>query len=170
MPSSMDTMIAKGTGVVKSMEARLNGLVGVFRTLAEQHGEVSALMKRVKNDTDKRADLWPKIRLELVSHEKGELREVYPVLRDLPETRALADRHEAEATELSTLIDRINATPIASEEWGRFFSQLVDMVENHADEEEQTIFPEAQKAIGAARARELEPKFLATKKQIAHSA
>jgi len=101
----MDTMIAKSTGAVKSMEARLHGLVGVFKTLAEQHGEVSALMKRVKHHADKRADLWPVIRLELVSHEKGELREVYSVLRDLPETRALADHHEAEASELSALID-----------------------------------------------------------------
>jgi hemerythrin superfamily protein len=170
MPSSMDTMIAKGSGVVKSVEARLNGLVGVFKTLAEQHGEVSALMKRVKHDADKRADLWPKIRTELVSHEKGELREVYPVLRELPETRALADRHEAEASELSSLIDRINMTPTASEEWGRFFEQLVTMVESHVEEEENDIFPQAQKAIGPDRAKELEPKFLATKKQIAHTA
>lgn len=169
MPSSMDTMIAKGSGVVKSMEARLHGLVGVFKTLAEQHGEVGSLMKRVKNDADKRAELWPKIRMELVSHEKGELREVYPVLRELPETRALADRHEAEATELSSLIDRINTTPIASEEWGRFFEQLVTMVESHVEEEENDIFPNAQKAIGHERAKELEPRFLAAKKQIAHA-
>jgi hemerythrin superfamily protein len=163
-------MIAKGSGVVKSMEARLHGLVGVFKTLAEQHGEVGALLKRVKHDAAKRADLWPTIRMELISHEQGELREVYPVLRELPETRALADRHEAEASELSTLIDRINVTPIASEEWGRFFEQLVNMVESHAEEEESDIFPRAQKTIGADRARQLEPKFLATKKQIAHTA
>lgn len=170
MPSSMDTMIAKGTGAVKSVEARLHGLTGVFKTLAEQHGEVGALLKRVKADADKRADLWPKIRMELISHEKGELREVYPVLRELPETRALADRHEAEASELSSLIDRINMTPTASEEWGRFFEQLVTMVESHVEEEENDIFPQAQKAIGPDRAKELEPKFLATKKQIAHTA
>ncbi|HET9621743.1 MAG TPA: hemerythrin domain-containing protein [Kofleriaceae bacterium] len=165
----MDTMIAKGTGAVKSVEARLHGLTGVFKTLAEQHGEVSALMKRVKSDADKRADLWPTIRMELVSHEKGELREVYPVLRELPETRMMADRHDAEAGALETLIDRINNTPTASEEWGQFFEQLVNMVENHAEEEEAQIFPVAQKAIGAQRAKEIDARFLAAKKQIAHT-
>lgn len=167
MPTHMDSMIAKGTGAVKAVEARLHGLVGVFKTLSEQHGEAGALLKRVKSDPDKRAELWPKIRQELVSHEEGELREVYPVLREHPETRAMADRHQAEAGELSSLIDRIHEAEIASEEWGRFFEQLVRTVENHVQEEEKEIFPKAQQVIGAARAKELEPRFLAAKRQIA---
>jgi hypothetical protein len=169
MPTSMDSMIAKGTGAVKSVEARLHGLVGVFRTLSEQHGEVGALLKRVNGHAEKRADLWPKIRQELVSHEKGELREVYPVLREFAETRALADRHETEAGELSALIDRINSTATASEDWGRFFEQLVQMVEHHVEEEERDIFPKAQQVIGAARAKEIEPKFLAAKRALAQT-
>lgn len=167
MPNRMDSMIAKGTGAAKAVEARLRGLVGVFKTLAEEHGEAGALLKRVKNNPAKRADLWPKIRQELVSHEKGELREVYPVLRANPETSALAERHDAEAGQLSALIERIHAADMASDEWGQLFDQLISLVEQHVAEEEHDIFPKAQEAIGADRARELEPRFLATKKQIA---
>lgn len=167
MPTRMDSMIAKGTGTAKAVEARLRGLVGVFKTLSEQHGEVSAMLKRVKSDPARRADLWPKIREELMSHEKGELHEVYPALRAHPATRELADRHEAEAGELSMLIHRIHQTDMSSAEWDQQFERLVALVELHVREEEHDIFPKAQEALGAERAKELEPRFLAAKKQIA---
>jgi len=142
----------------------MHGLTGVFRTLAEQHGEVSALMRRVVGHADKRMDLWPKIRQELLSHERGELDEVYPALRQFAETRGLADRHQQEAGELSSLIEQINRATPASDEWSRFFEQLVTMVEQHAEEEERDIFPKAQKVLGPDRAKQLEPRFLAAKK------
>jgi hemerythrin superfamily protein len=169
MPTRMDSMGSKGAGTAKGVEARLRGLVGVFKTLAEQHGEVSSLLQRVKRDRDKRVALWPKIRQELLSHEKAELREVYPVLSAHSEIRSLALQHDVEANELSMLIDRIHATEISSEEWGGLFEQLIVLVERHAHEEEQEIFPKAQDAIGVAQAKEIEPRFLATKKQVAAS-
>jgi hemerythrin superfamily protein len=166
MPNRMDSVIAKGTGVAKAVEARLHGLVGVFKVLAEQHGEAGALLKRVKADPSKRAELWPKIRQELTSHEKGELREVYPVLREYAETRVFADRHQAEADELSAQIDRIHGLDMAAPAWEREFDRLIQLVEAHVREEENEIFPAAQDAIGADRAKEIEPRFLAAKKQL----
>lgn len=169
MPNRMDSMIAKTKGAAKAVEARMHGLVGVFKTLCEQHAEAGALLERVKRDPDRRAELWPKIRQELVSHEKAELREVYPVLSEHVETRALAVRHDAQASELSMMIDRIHETEMASPRWGEMLDQLIEMVERHVHEEETEIFPRAQDAIGAARARDIEPRFLAVKKQLAAS-
>lgn len=168
MPNRMDSMIiSKGTGAMKGAGARLHGLVGVFKILSEQHREAVALLRRVKRDPEQRAELWPKIRQELLSHENSELRELYPVLRAHDQTRALAERHEAEASQLSALIDRIHGAQMASAEWGRLFGQLVDQVEQHVREEEGEIFPKAQEIIGAARAREIEPRVLAAKQQVA---
>jgi len=167
MTSRVDSMIAKGTGVMKGLGARMHGLQGVFRTLAEQHGEVAALLKRVQGDDQKRAELWPKIRQELMSHEQAELREVYPALRERVETRALADHHDREAGELSVLIGQLDATPPSSSEWGALFDQLVTRVEHHVHEEEHDIFPRAQDVIGVERAKQLEPRFLAAKQQLA---
>lgn len=164
MPTSIDNLMAKGSGAVHSMEARLHGLTGVFRVLAEEHGEAGALLKRIKANPDKRMDLWPKVRQELTSHEKGEMAELYPVLRQFAETRSIAEHHDREAGELSSLIERIDQTAPSSGEWDRFFEQLVDMVEHHVDEEEKDIFPKAQQVIGADRAKEIEPRFLAAKR------
>jgi hypothetical protein len=76
MPSRIDSMLSHGLGKVKEVKARLTGLVGVFATLAEQHGEVAALLQSARRSDEKFAELWPTIRRELISHEHAELREV----------------------------------------------------------------------------------------------
>jgi hemerythrin superfamily protein len=169
MPSQVDSMMSHGMGKVKEIKARLSGLVGVFATLAEQHGQVAALLERAKRGDDKFAELWPKIRKELISHEQGELREVYPVLRARDATRELADHHDAEAAQLEQLISTIDDLAIGSPTRRERFDQLVDMVLHHAREEETDIFPQAQDALGKEQAEELEAKFLKAKQQIAEA-
>jgi hypothetical protein len=65
-------------GAVKATKAKIKGLTGVFERLSREHGEVMALLLRVKASShpEVRAELFPKIRAELLSHEKGELLEV----------------------------------------------------------------------------------------------
>jgi iron-sulfur cluster repair protein YtfE (RIC family) len=167
MANRMDSMISHGMGKVKAIKARIEGLVGVFQTLAEQHGEVAALLERARSSPEKRAELWPTIRMELLSHERGELRELYPVLRMYPETRALADGHDEEARELEQLISVLDATLIASDAWDALLDRLTETVLAHAKEEENQIFPQAQRVIGEERALEIEPKFLLAKQQVA---
>ena len=166
MANPMDQVISKGAGVAHEIKARMDGLVGVFATLAEQHGEASALLGRAKADEGKRSELWPTIRAALKAHEQGELREVYPVLRQYAELRALADRHETEATVLNQTIDQMDAHGPKSSQFAVLLDKLISLVVAHATEEEKQIFPKAQDVIGDARAKELEPRFVAAAKQI----
>jgi hemerythrin superfamily protein len=165
MPNRIESIMAKGAGKVKGVKARLEGLVGVFRTLAEQHGEVKVLLKHLQDDPDRRSQLWPEIRRELLSHERGELREVYPVMREHPQLMELALHHDEEAADLENLIDDIEAA--GDVDWQPLYDQLVDMVNHHAQEEEKHIFPKAQKVIGDKLTEELDARFLAAKRQIA---
>jgi hemerythrin superfamily protein len=165
----MDTLISRGKGKMKAMKARLDGVVGVFKTLTEQHGEVEALIARVMRDADRRQDLWPKIRTELRSHEQAEVQEVYAALRDQELTRALVVEHDTEVSELERLIDQLDLTDISGAAWGTLFEQLADTVMAHATEEEAEIFPLAQNTLGTARAKQLDEKFVATQKRIARS-
>jgi hemerythrin superfamily protein len=169
MPNKMDSVIAKGTGKVKGIKARLEGLGGVFKTLSQQHGEASALIDRIKRDAKVRAELWPTLRKELVSHERAEIREVYPELREHAETSALADHHDEEAGELDKLIQKLSSLDLASEQWGRLFEKLENMVVYHASEEEKEIFPKAQGVIGDEMTEKLDERFLATQKRIKES-
>lgn len=166
MSNKTDSIIAKGTGKMKGVKARLAGLEGVFKTLSEQHGEAKVLIDKIKSDPKKRAELWPTLRKDLVSHERAEMREVYTELREHFETSALADHHDEEAGELDRVIQELSALDLASDEWGRLFATLGEKVIHHATEEEKEIFPAAQPVIGDEMTDMLDERYLATQKRI----
>jgi Hemerythrin HHE cation binding domain len=166
MANRLDQIISKGAGLAHEVKARMDGLVGVFNTLAEQHAEAGALLKRAKADESKRSELWPTIRAALKSHEQGELRVVYAALREHAELTALADHHAAEADQLSRTIDQMSALGARSPQFAIMLDRLIALVEAHAAEEETRTFPTAQSVLGDARARELDAQFLSVAKQI----
>jgi len=164
----MDQILSKGAGKVSEIKARAHGLVGVFATLAEQHGEAHSLLGRLAADPAKHGALWPTIRAALVSHEGGELREVYPALREYRELIALADLHEGQATQLSAAVEAVGllGDQPKPEQLMPLLRNLMRLVESHVAEEEGDIFPRAQEVIGDARAKELDGKFVAAAKRI----
>ena len=166
MPNPMDQVMSKGAGLANELKARLAGLVGVFNTLAEQHGEAGALLKRARGDVEKRTELWPTIRAALRAHEQAELREVYPVLGSYSELQALVKRHAAEANELSQTVDMMDTFDPQSVGFETMLHKLIALVEAHAAEEEKYIFPTAQQVIGENRARDLDQSFQAVAMQI----
>jgi hemerythrin superfamily protein len=170
MPKRVDELMSEGMGKMKGVKARLSGLVGVFQTLAEQHGEAGALLKRIKADAGKRAELWPVAREALITHEHGELDAVYPELSLHAETRPLAVEHSREADELEATIQQIDALPMDSVDWEDAFDSLVAKIEMHVEEEEKTIFPRAQKVIGDDRAKALDPMFKSAQRRAKHAA
>jgi len=169
MPNRMDSILSTGAGKVKAFRARLAGLTGVWRTLAEQHGEVMVLMERAKASDEKFTELWPTIKRELVSHEKAEVREVFPTLRTSPITRSLADHHDAEANTLEYLVKKIDELAIGAQDRRDTFQTLIDTVGRHANEEEHEIFPKAQEAFGKEVAERLDANFKAAKKRVAEA-
>lgn len=169
MANRLDHVVSKGVGKVKAAKARMSGLVGVFKVLAEEHGQVAALLERAKTSDDKLAQLWPQIRRELLSHEMAEIREIYPVVRTHAELREIADHHDREAAQLEELIAAIQEMAIGSPERHTAYNHLVDEVLRHAREEEHTIFPKVQQAIGKPTAEGLEAKFLVAKAQLLES-
>jgi hemerythrin superfamily protein len=166
MANPLDQVISKGAGLAHEIKARMDGLVGVFDTLAEQHAEAAALLQRAKANENKWSELWPTIRAALKSHEQAELRVVYPVLREYPQLTALADRHRAQADELGETIDKMSALGPRSPQFAIMLDHLIVLVVAHADEEETQIFPAAQGVIGETRARQLDAELLPIVKQI----
>jgi iron-sulfur cluster repair protein YtfE (RIC family) len=151
MTNPLDEIASKAMGGVKAVKATLEGLTGVFRHLAQEHGEVSALLLHVKMSSDPkvRAELFPKIRKELLSHEKGEVAVVYPAFRANPETERYADKHDQEASQLEKVIAELTALPVHSANWGTTFDALVELVQRHVTEEESLMFPAGQRVLSA---------------------
>jgi len=153
-------------GAAKDVKAGLKGLTGVFMHLMEEHGKVSALIKRVSMSTDDevRAKLYPMIRMELLAHEKGEVEAVYPMLAEFPETAAIASEHRNQASELEAAIIELDALAVSSPSWAPAFERLAKLVTDHVNLEEGSYFPRAQKLLGEERTKELLPAFEAAKK------
>jgi hemerythrin superfamily protein len=155
----MDVVTAKAKGAAKAIAARQQGLTGVFRTLAKQHGEAAELIERLKAAPDKCEQLWPKIRVALLSHEKGELHAVYPALNRFQRLKKFAKQHAEEAADLEDMIERLDSSELDEADWMYQFARLGDAVVAHATEEETQIFPAALEVIGDDRAKELDEKY-----------
>lgn len=169
MPNRMEEIASKGMGKIKATKARVKGLKGVFRQLAEEHGEVSALLQRVSASSDPavRKRLFPKIRTELLSHERAERSELYPLLEKHAETRDIVKDHNREADQMETLLDELEAQSFDSAQWGNTFERLVDVVKHHTSEEEDNYFPKAQKIFGEQRTESLKKDYLKAKQSVA---
>lgn len=166
MANSFEQVTAKAMGTVNAVKAGFNGLRGVFLHLAEEHGEVGSLIKRVRNtaEGDVRRDHWPQIRLELLSHERAESQEIYPLLEDYDSTRAVARLHAEESQQLEAAIARVDALDPSTAAWGDAFEALAVLVEQHVEEEEGDFFPKAQIALGEEKSEALLERFEAAKK------
>ncbi|HEX4448339.1 MAG TPA: hemerythrin domain-containing protein [Polyangiaceae bacterium] len=152
----------------KSAKATLEGVTGVFKELMREHGEVTALLARVKmsSDIEVRAELFPKIRAELLSHEKGELAEVYPVFKKHEDLAGYAEMHEREAGTLERQIQRLGAMPYEDPEWASAFADLVNAVSHHVKEEESEYFPAASKTLGKKTTEAMTTRYQAKKNAV----
>lgn len=149
MPNKVEEVTSKAVGTVKAAKATLEGVEGVFRHLMREHGEVAALLERLKmsSDPDKREELWGEIRVELLSHEQGERLTVYPVFEQEQDTRAMAVEHERDAQGLEAAISELDAIPSDSKEWQPALERLVQLVQEHVTDEEEEYFPIADRVF-----------------------
>ncbi|HKU40705.1 MAG TPA: hemerythrin domain-containing protein [Polyangiales bacterium] len=149
MTNKVEELASKAMGTAKAVKATLEGLNGVFRHLAREHGEVSALLMRLKmsSDPDTRRELWPTIRKELLSHEQAEKREVYPAFRSEAEMQAMADEHDQDAEGLEEAIQELSATAVDSPAWQPALTRLIELVQEHVRDEEEEYFPIADRVF-----------------------
>lgn len=165
MPNTIEQLSVKAVGTVKAVRAGFNGLRGVFLHLAEEHGELSAMMKHVSKSKDARVrrEHYAKIRTELLSHERAELAEIYPVLAHYDSTHEVVVLHSQEATQLESAIRAVDALDPSSETWAMAFERLHALVQQHIEEEENEFFPKAQAALGDAAAVSLRTRYESAK-------
>lgn len=164
MTTSKD-LVARIAGSLKAAAAAVEGLTGVFRTLAQEHGEMTALMLRVNRSRDPalRAELFPALRQALWLHERSEIGAVYSALERALETQRIVAQHHPEAAELEQLLERLDRMQYDDPAWGTAFAALTECAQRHAADEEREFFPAAQRVLGASASRELLHRYAALK-------
>jgi hemerythrin superfamily protein len=164
----IEAIASEVMGAVKATKGKVVGLTGVFAHLAREHGKVTGLLLRLKasSDPELRSELFPKIRTQLLSHEKGELAEVFPVLAEHAELAAFAEEHRRDAKKLETLIDDLSKTAPTEKVWSRRLADLIENVSQHAVEEENDFFPKASRVLGNKKTEQMLRRFEAAKAKI----
>ena len=111
--------------------------------LSQDHEEAKQLLGKLTSAApDARDDLFRELVPALVSHEVAEEVVVYPTIRsDAPDGDAEVAPRLKEQQQAEELLSSMEKLDPASDEFARLLSQLHDDVLEHAQAEEQNIFP-----------------------------
>ncbi len=127
--------------------------------LKKQHKSVKALFKKVEDTEDgrRRRQLMEEIANELKMHTQIEEEIFYPAVREVGTSKA--EEMVDEAYEEHHVVDLVLAElPNVDPEDERFAAKMTvlsELVEHHADEEEDEMFPMAEKKLGKERLQQL---------------
>lgn len=167
MTSIIEDTVAEAIGKLGRVRAKFNGLTGVFSLLMEEHKQLATLLARAEMSTDpeKRAELWAKIRPELLAHERAEAQTIYDAAT-LPEVAEVASEHEQQEEELHALVQNLDSAAFASAQWEACLKQVHEAVQRHARREEEHWFPVLQQTLGDVRAEDLEPQYSRVKQAL----
>jgi len=128
--------------------------------LKQQHREVEALLKRAlkADDADERRALCGEIKRALQLHSSLEEEIFYPAFRQEADTKKAA-KLVLEAYEEHHVVDLLlNELPDADPQAESFEAKLTvlqELVDDHVEEEEEEMFPAAERAFGKDRSEEL---------------
>jgi hemerythrin superfamily protein len=127
--------------------------------LKKQHKNVKALFKKVEQTEDgrRRRQLMDEIANELKIHTKIEEEIFYPAVREIGTSKA--EEIVDESFEEHHVVDLVLAElPQIDPEDDRFAAKMTvlsELVEHHADEEEDEMFPMCEKKLGRERLEQL---------------
>ena len=138
--------------------------------LKADHEVVSRLMDQIEATDEKsprkREELYTKFRNEIVLHTKTEERALYPIIKDIEETKDIALEAEQEHKVVDSLIAKIDAMKFDDESWGPTFKVMKENIEHHVEEEEGEMFEKMDKVFSKEYLQSLGENFEEVKKQL----
>lgn len=168
MPHPTENAGTRRTGMQGPVSKQTPGLAGVFGKLVEQHRHLTGMLQRAERcpEPTQRQELWIEIRRHLLSHERGEVLELYPALEGYDAARDIIARHSHQAEEIESVINDLAAVDYDSEEWTDRLKDVLALFEEHVEEEEAELFPRAQEILGEQVAAELEERFVSAQREV----
>jgi len=144
-----------------------------IQLLKSDHETVRDLLEKLTETTERasktRKDLLEKIEKELKVHTTIEEEIFYPAVRDAGgRERAVMvaeAREEHRAVDELVLPDLLH-TDVGSVQFSGRAKVLKELIEHHAEEEEEEMFPDARKALGKAELEKLGEQMMARKEEL----
>lgn len=130
----------------------------IFARLKADHDRHRELLDRIdatKGDSDERRTLFEAFRVEVTAHAASEEMSLYATMLADPDLRDEAQHSVAEHKEIEDFLTELYEMDFASSGWLTRFRTMKDRYLHHIDEEEQEMFPAAEKDLSDARKKEL---------------
>jgi hemerythrin-like domain-containing protein len=141
--------------------------------LKADHDKVRELLGELEETTEratgKREKLLATIEQELKLHTKIEEEIFYPAFRDAVSTkedRKMYYEAKEEHHVVKLVLPEVHENGGSLEEFAAKAKVLKELVEHHADEEEDEMFPEARKVLSRAELRDLGVRMAERKKEL----
>lgn len=162
-------LTGKVMGAAKKAASYVTGEPGILAALKKEHGEVSALMKKILGTEGKidvredRSTLFAQLQRELLLHSHGEQKELYPKLLQHTETESLAKQSFAEHRDVEDLLDQLARMDVTEPAWMDTFHVLHDNVISHVEQEENELFPKVANLMDDDQLRDIERGYFEQK-------
>ena len=132
--------------------------MNVIELLKNDHQEASSLMEQIElaDKGDRSAkELFTQLKQALTLHTQVEEQIFYPALKSFEETKDMVPEALEEHQEVDELLAEMAALSPGNDEFMDKLTELRDSVEHHVEEEENEMFPKAEKVLGESRLQEM---------------
>lgn len=123
------------------------------------HREMLASIAETSGDTPERQQMFEAFRVEVTAHAASEEQSLYAAMLSDPDLQEDGRHSVAEHKELDDMLGDLQETDMASGAWLTKFNAMRDRYEHHIEEEEEEMFPAAEKHFDKAKAEALGAKF-----------
>lgn len=133
--------------------------MNVFEVLKQDHQKAREIFGKIAETsngaTKTREDLFNKLKTELLAHAHAEEKHFYPMLKNKEAVGDLVKEGIHEHHDVERKLKSLEGKPTNNDEWLKSVEQLKEAVEHHVKEEEQEIFPKAQRILEARQVDDL---------------
>jgi hemerythrin superfamily protein len=130
----------------------------IFARLKADHDRHRDLLERIDathGDSAERRDLFEAFRIDVTAHAASEEMSLYATMLANPDLRDEAQHSVAEHKEIEDYLTELFEMDFASSGWLTRFRTMKHRYLHHIDEEEEEMFPAAEKELSDERKKEL---------------
>lgn len=135
-------------------------MANIFEVLKTDHDRHRDMLEELADAKRKdRGELFEAFRVEVSAHAAAEEESLYATMLADPKLRDEGRHSVAEHKELDDLFGELQELKPENEAWGKKFEEMRHRYTHHIDEEEEEMFPAAEKHFTTEKAEELGKKF-----------
>lgn len=137
-------------------------MTDIFDRLKQDHNRHREMLEKLANtsgDGAEREEIFKKFQIEVTAHAAAEEESLYAVMLQDPDLREEGQHSVSEHKEIDDFLEELQDTDVSSADWMATFEKMRHRYEHHIDEEEQDIFPVAEKQLDKGKPEELKETF-----------